>query len=133
RNPLHFADAALPPPPSGSFTATPAAASLLFLTPHPAGATPSSPTPRSSDLTVQDAYGNTVTSDTSTVTATINTGTGTLQGTTSSAADPTAATHTHHHIDSSGLKTIHFADSALTTANSGSFTVSPAAAGQLVI
>src|SRR5207237_1352 len=63
--------------------------------------------------------------------ATINSGTGTLQGTTTIAASSGVASFTNLRIDTAGAKTLHFADGALTTANSGSFTVGGAAATPL--
>src|SRR5256885_12170695 len=69
---------------------------------------------------IEDAFGNVVTTDTSSVTATINTGTGTLDGTTTIAAVGSVATFADLHIDTTGAYTLHFADGSLTSANGGS-------------
>ena len=130
---LHFADGALTAVNSGSFTVSPAAASQLALTTQPAGATAGAAFTTQPVVTVQDAYGNTVTGNSSNVTATINSGSGTLTGTATVAAVNGIASFSNLRIDTAGAKSLHFADGALTAVNSGSFTVSPAAASQLVV
>ncbi len=130
---LQLADAALTTVNSGSFTVSPAAASQLAVSTQPAGATAGAAFTTQPVVTVQDAYGNTVTGNSSSVTATLNTGSGTLAGTTTVAAVAGVASFSNLRIDAAGAKTLQFADGALTSVDSGSFTVSPAAATQLVL
>src|SRR5439155_459842 len=130
---LHFADGSLTATDATSFTVTPAAANKLAVTTQPAGATAGSAFTTQPVVKIQDAFGNTVTTDTSTVTVSLSAGTGPLQGTTSIAAVAGIATSTNLRLDNSGAKTLHFADGALTTADSSSFTVATAAASTLTV
>src|SRR5205814_1007540 len=116
---------------SGSFTLSPGAASQLVVATDPAGATAGAAFATQPTVKVEDAYGNTVTTDSSNITATINSGTGSLQGTTTLASSSGIATFTNLRIDTTGAKTLHFTDSALTTTNTNSFTVNAAAAATL--
>src|SRR5205085_1880831 len=120
---LHFADGALTTANSGSFTVNYARSEERRVGKDPGGGTAGSAFATQPVVKVEDAYGNVVTSDSSNVTATLSSGTGTLQGTTTIAASSGVATFTNLRIDTTGAKTLHFADGALTTANSGSFTV----------
>ena len=89
-------------------------------------------------VTIQDAGGNTISSDTSTVTLAIqvNPGSGTLSGTVSKAAVAGVA-----DFSASGLSinkagtgyTIRASDGALTVADSSTFNIVPAAAAKLVV
>ncbi len=112
---------------------SPAAASQLALTTQPAGATAGSVFGTQPVVSVQDAYGNTVTGNSSSVTATLNTGSGALAGTTTVAAVNGIVSFSSLRIDTAGAKTLQFTDGALTAVNSGSFTVSPAAAATLQV
>ncbi len=112
---LHFADGALTAVNSGSFTVSPAAASQLVLSSQPAGATAGAPFTTQPLVTVQDAFGNTVTGDSSSVTATINTGSGTLAGTATIAAVNGIASFSNLRIDTAGAKTLQLTDGALTS------------------
>src|SRR5207247_10281934 len=84
-------------------------------------------------LALHDAYGPPATGVTPPLTATLIPYTAPLRATTSIAAVAGVATFSNLRIDSSGAKTLHFADGALTTTNSGSFTVTPAAASRLAV
>src|SRR5207253_920964 len=125
---LRFTDAALTLADANSFTVTPAAANKLAVTTQPAGATAGAAFVTQPSVTVQDQFGNTVTTDSSTVTVNLQVGSGSLQGTLTKAAVNGAATFTNLRLDSAAdSKTLHFADGALTPADSSSFTVSPGA------
>ncbi len=130
---LHFTDGALTAVDTSPFTVSAAAASQLALTTQPAGATAGAAFTTQPVVTIQDAFGNTVTGNSTSVTATINTGSGSLQGTTTVAAVAGVVSFSNLRIDSAGAKTLQLTDGALTSVNSGSFTVSPGAASQLVV
>ncbi|MEI8194346.1 MAG: cadherin-like domain-containing protein, partial [Phycisphaerae bacterium] len=83
--------------------------------------------------TVQDQYGNTVTTNSSNVTIATNTGPGTLSGTTTIAAVNGIATFSNLSLTTAGSYTIKVTDGALTLATSGSFSVSAGIASQLLI
>jgi len=82
---------------------------------------------------VEDQYGNVVTTDTSSVTIALATGTGTLAGTKTLAAVAGVATFSTLSLNQAGSFTLSVTDGSLTAATSNSFTISPAAASQLVI
>ncbi len=130
---LQLTDGALTSVNASPFTVSPAAAAQLAVSTQPAGATAGAPFATQPVVTVQDAYGNTVTGDTSSVTATLNTGSGTLAGTTTVAAVNGIASFSNLRIDTAGAKTLQLADGALTSVNTSPFTVSPAAASQLAL
>src|SRR5581483_2398865 len=106
----------------------------LAVTTQPAGATAGSAFSTQPVVKIEDAYNNVVTSDTSTVTVALNSGTGPLQGPTSKAAVAGVASFTNLRLDdASDAKVLRFTDGALTLADANSFTVSPAAASKLVV
>src|SRR5439155_704634 len=125
---------------TGSITGTqngisvaPGAADKLSLRTQPAGATAGSAFSTQPVVAVEDAFGNTVTSDTSSVVVSLGSGSGSLQGTLTKAAVNGVATFTNLRIDASGAKTLHFTDGSLTAADSSSFTVAPDAANKLAL
>src|SRR5205085_6053085 len=71
---------------SASVTVSPAGASQLVVTTQPGAATAGSALGTQPVVAVEDAYGNTVTSDSSSVTVSLGSGTGPLQGTLTKAA-----------------------------------------------
>ena len=85
-------------------------------------------------VAVEDAFGNVVTSNTSTVTIAVGSGPGglTAGSTTSVAAVSGVATFSNLVLDTAGTYTLKATDGALTSVTSGNITVSPAAASQLV-
>ena len=120
---------------SSTFNITDAAASQLIFTTDPtitvAGVS-ISPVVR---VSVEDAFGNVVTSDTSNVTVTIgaNPGSGTLSGTATVAAVGGVAMFSNLSINKAGTGyTLSAADGGLTTGTSSTFNISPASASQVV-
>src|SRR5207245_963940 len=82
---------------------------------------------------VEDQFNNVVTSDSSTVTLTLSTGTFEGGSTTATAAAASGvATFSTLKIDVAGSYTVSATDGSLTAATSSSFTISAAAASQLV-
>jgi hypothetical protein len=84
-------------------------------------------------VSVEDQFGNLITGDTSSITLSIATGTGTLQGTTTVAAVGGVATFGDLVIDEAGAFTLHAADGPLAAADSESFTINPDVATHVVI
>jgi hypothetical protein len=125
---LTASDGALTPAPSSSITISPAAASKLVITTQPTNAVVGASIGTVS-VAVEDVYGNIVTGNSSTVTLA---GTG-LTGTTSVAAVNGVATFTGLSMTQSGSYTLSATDGTLTPATTSSITISPAAAGKLVI
>src|SRR6185295_10253137 len=119
---------------SGAFTITPAAATKLAFTVQPSSATAGVAIAPAVQVTVQDAFSNTVTSSTASITVAIGTnpGGGALSGTTTVAAVNGVATLANLSIDKSGTGyTLTAAAAALTGATSSAFNISPAAASKL--
>ncbi len=83
---------------------------------------------------VEDAYGNLVTTDSSSVTLSLPTGLagGTLGGTTTARASGGVATFAGLSITRTGNYTLRASDQSLAAASSGAFTITPAAASKLV-
>jgi phosphoribosylcarboxyaminoimidazole (NCAIR) mutase len=118
---------------SASITIGAAAANKLSFTQSPGDTTAGVAFASQPKVTVQDQYGNTVTSDTSSVTIAVTGGAATLSG---CAANPTAATagvatFGGCTITTAGTYTLTATDGSLTSAVSGSFTIGPAAANKL--
>ena len=82
-------------------------------------------------VTVEDAGGNTVTTDSSTVTLTANGGAGVITGCSQTETDGVVA-FSGCSINTDGTYTITAADSTLTTASSGSIVVGTGVPAQLV-
>jgi hypothetical protein len=126
---LTATDGSLASAASSSFSITVGAAAKLAFTQQPAGAVALTAFTTQPKVTVQDAGGNTVTTDSSSITLAITTGTGTSGATLGCAANPQAA--------SSGVATfsgckinkwgtgyqLHATDGSLTASDSNSFTV----------
>src|SRR5207248_1198128 len=118
---------------SSSFNVTVGAAAQLVFTQQPAGATGGSAFTTQPKVTVQDAGGNTVTSDSSTITLTIGTNpaSGTLSACTQAESNG-VITFSNCKLDKAGNGyTLHATDGALTATDSSSFNVTVGAATQL--
>ena len=117
---------------SGSFTISPASpAELAFAQQPPADGTAGAVLSPAVTVTVQDQFGNTVTTNNSTITLTLSGGTFASGGNTVTVnAASGVATFNNLVIDAAGPYTLTASDGMLTGATSGSFTVSPAAAAE---
>jgi len=127
---LRAADGNLTNGTTGSFAITPAAASHLVITQAPASGAAGAL--NAIAVSVEDQFGNVVTSDTSTITLSANNGPGDLLGTTSVAAANGVAMFNNLALHLGGTYTLSAADSGLTGATSGNFTIASAPASQLV-
>ena len=132
---LTAADGALTGATSSPFNITPGAAAKLAFSTSPNTSTAGAAFGTQPLVTVQDAFGNTVTTDSSSVTVAIGTNPsgGTLSGTTTVAAVNGVATFAGLSIDKAGSGyTLTAADDSLTGATSNTFTINPGAASQFV-
>src|SRR5439155_1407815 len=121
----------LPSVASGSFTISAAAANQLAFQQQPSNATAGAAISPAVTVHVADSFGNNVPGVS--VTMTINSGSGTLSGTTSQTAVGTCqATCCNLRIDLVGAKSLTAASGSLPSAVSSSFSISAAAASQLV-
>ena len=114
---------------SGSFNVTPAAASKLVFTTQPGNTIVGTSISPAIGVSVEDAYGNVVTSNTSTVTLTLSSGTFTSGSNTATAvASGGVATFSNHlSITKTGTGyRLTAKDGSLTGATSGSFNVTAA-------
>ncbi len=127
---LSVTDGGLTPGTTSSFTISPDVAHHLSITTQPSNVAAGAS--NTAVAKVLDQYGNVVTGDTSAVTISIASGTGTLLGTTTVNAVAGVATFSGLSIQKSGSFTLSVADGSLTGATSSSFTVSAAAASQVV-
>ena len=118
---------------SNSFTITvPGMAAKLGFTQQPTGAQAGVAISPAVTVAVQDASGNTITTDASSVTLTLGSGTFASGGSTVTAAAVNGvATFSGLVIDAVAGYTLTAGDGSLTDAISGSFTISPAAAAKL--
>jgi hypothetical protein len=111
-----------------------AAASKVVFGQQPTNATAGVALSPAVTVKVEDTFGNVVTGDNSTVTLTLSSGT--FEGgftTATAAASSGVATFSTLKIDVAGSYTLSATDGALTGATSNAFTISAAAASQLVI
>ncbi len=130
---LHATDGSLAAADGTAFDIMPAAAKRLAFTQSPGSAVAGVAFAPQPQVTVQDQYGNTVTTDSSNVTIAVTGGTATLSG---CAANPKAAisgvaTFSDCTITKAGTYTVTATDGSLTAAESGSFTISAADANKL--
>src|SRR5262249_59981568 len=115
--------------PSTLFSITPPAATSRALVPHPTPPAAGAVIPPAVTVAVRDAFGNTVTNDTSTVTLTLSSGT--FSGgssTVSAAAVNGVATFGNLVINAAGSYTLAASDGTLTGATSNPFTITGATA-----
>ncbi len=122
---LQAADAALTAS-STSFNVTPAAAKKLVFTQQPTATMASTPIAPTIVVTVEDTFGNVVTSDSSLITLAIKSGphSAILSGTLAEAAVNGAATFADIEAPTAGTYTLSAADGRLTSAVSNSFLIS---------
>ena len=106
---------------SASFTVSPAAAATLAFVQQPTTVGLNSPITPAVTVQVRDAYGNAVTTDSSTVSVSVNSGPGALGGTTAVAAVNGLATFSNLILAVSGAYVLVASDGALTTTTSSSF------------
>ncbi|HYV48395.1 MAG TPA: hemagglutinin, partial [Myxococcaceae bacterium] len=119
---------------STAFNINPGAASRLAFTTQPTSATAGVSLSPAVHVTVQDAFGNTVTSSTASITVAIGTnpGGGALSGTTTVAAVAGVATFSNLSVDKAGTGyTLTAASSPLTGATSSTFNITAAAAAKV--
>jgi uncharacterized repeat protein (TIGR03803 family) len=129
---LTASDGVLTSATSGSFTVTPAAASKVVYSVQPSNVAAGIADSPSIVVDVEDQFGNVATSNSSNVTLAVASGPGSASGTLTVAASSGVATFANVKLDTAGSYTLSATDGALTTATSGSFTVSPAAASKVV-
>jgi hypothetical protein len=131
---LSATDGSLAGATSSAFTIDPAAASKLVITNEPSNTTAGSAISRAVTVAVEDRYGNVVPTDSSTVTASLSTGTFADGSTTETAADVDGvATFSGLTINRSGSYSLAATDGSLTGATSPIFTIDPAAPSKLLI
>ncbi len=122
---------ALTPGDSALFTVNPGAATNLVFTTQPANAVAGGALPGPPTITVQDNFGNTVTSSTASITIAIgaNPGNGTLSGTTTRSAVGGLASFSDLTINKAGVGyTLSAASATLASATSSSFDIAPGGA-----
>ena len=130
---LAASDGSLTGATSNSLTISPAAASKLVFGQQPTNATAGVAISPAVTVKVEDAYGNVVTSNSSTVTLTLSSGTFASGSSTATAtASKGVATFSGLKIDTAGSYTLAASDGSLTGATSNSLAISPAAASKLV-
>ncbi len=120
---LRFSDGALAPVDSVPFNVTVGAPFKLAIQTQPSLATGGSPFGVQPVVLVQDDDHNTITSDTSNVTAWIFSGSGTLSGTTTVSAVGGVATFTNLRLDNVGEYVLRFTDATLQVIDTDPFTV----------
>jgi ELWxxDGT repeat protein len=113
---------------------TAAAASKLIFAQQPSTTTAGRAISPAVTVQVQDAYGNLVTSDSSTVTLTLSSGTfAGSSATVSAAASSGVASFSTLKIDIAGSYTLKANDGSLTAATSAGFTISPAGPSKFIL
>ncbi len=132
---LSFSGAGLKAGPTGSIVVSPAAAAKLVIQSQPSQtATAGTAFKDQPVIDEEDQYGNILTGDsTTTVTAQVASGTGTLAGGTSATVKAGVATFSTLADDTAGTITLAFTGAGLTSPASVSIVVSPASASQLVV
>jgi len=130
---LSFSDGGLTPATTGTITVGSASAVKLVLEQTPTSGTAGQALSPSVTVAVEDVFGNVVTSDASTVTVTLTSGSaGFAAGsTTSVSAAGGVATFSYLIFDTAGSYTLSLGDGGLTGAATGPIAVSPASASQL--
>ncbi len=120
---------------SSSITISPATASKLVITQAPTTGTAGQSLGTALKVSVEDTFGNVVTSNTSTVAVAIASGPGTFGSgsTTSVAAVNGVATFSNVSLAAAGTYTLSVTDGSLTSATSGSIVVSASSAAKLAI
>lgn len=129
---FNAADGALTGAKSNSFSVVAAAASQLVFIGEPSGGVAGAAI-SAVDVSVEDQFNNLVTGDTSQVTISLNSGPGSLSGTTSATVSSGVAKFTNLIFSQGGTYSLSATDGGLTSAVSTSFNISAAAATKLVI
>jgi hypothetical protein len=114
-------------------TVTPAGASQLAFAQQPSSTAAGQAISPAVTVVLEDAYGNMVSSNSSTVTETLSSGAFAGGSSTSSAASGGVATFSALTIDKAGSYTLTATDGTMTSAVSGWFAVTPTAASTLVV
>src|SRR5205085_1470398 len=130
---LHATDGVLTAADSSAFSVTVGAAAKLAITQQPSSSTGGTAFATQPKVTVQDAGGNTVTTDSSTLTLAIGTnpGGGSLSGCSSSETSG-VFTLSGCKIDKTGTGyTLHATDASLTATDSSSFNITVGSAAQI--
>ncbi len=132
---LSVSDGSLTAATTATITVSPGAASQLVVTQTPATGTAGQALGTALKVAVEDAFGNTIASNASTISVTVASGPGSLASgsTTAIAATSGVATFSNLIFNTAGNYTLTVSDGSLTAATTGSVTVSPAAASKLVI
>ncbi|MEX2585039.1 MAG: Ig-like domain-containing protein, partial [Balneolaceae bacterium] len=119
---------------SGTITVLPRPASTMEIQTQPSSsATAGSVFSTQPQIRFKDSYGNIVTNDNSTqVTVSIASGSGTLLGQTTQTASNGIVTFDDLQINQAGTVTLHFQSSGFNTLTSSTITISPAAASKLL-
>ena len=131
---LDFADGSLTAGPSTGVTVTVAASKLVFHAESSATATAGQPFSVQPVIYEEDVFGNLITTDNTTiVTASIASGAGPLQGTTSVTMSGGIATFTNLADDTAETITLAFSGAGFTAGPTPSIAVAPTAATKLVI
>ncbi len=133
---LHFSDGSLTPVDSAPFSVVVGPAAKLAIQTQPAGAVDDEPLITQPVILVQDAGGNTVTTDASTVTASIQTNPvgGTVSGSVTAVAVNGVATFSGLVLEDAGVGyVLRFSDGALSTVDSVPFNVTVGAPFKLAI
>jgi hypothetical protein len=130
---LSLSDGALTGVSTGSITISPAVASQLLIQQSPTSGTAGHALSPSVTVAVEDAFGNVITNDASTVTVAVATGPGgfTSASTTNVAAVNGVATFSNLLLDTAGTYTLTVTDGTLTSETSGNVVVGAATASQL--
>ncbi len=128
---LTAADGSLANGTSSSFNVTPAAASQLVITQAPVSTTAG--TLGTMTIAIKDQYGNVATTNNSNVTVALASGNATLGGTMTLAATNGIATFSAVTLTKAGTYSLAFTDGLLSSATSGTFTITPTAATHLAL
>jgi len=132
---LSLSDGTLTAATTGTITIVAGSATQLVLQQSPTSGTAGQALSPSVTVAVEDSFGNVITGDTSTVTVAVATGPAGFDAgsTTSMAAVGGVATFSNLLFDTTGNFTLSVSDGGLTGATTGSITISPALASQLVL
>ena len=132
---LSLSDGTLTAATTGTITIVAGSATQLVLQQSPTSGTAGQALSPSVTVAVEDSFGNVITGDTSTVTVAVATGPAGFDAgsTTSMAAVGGVATFSNLLFDTTGNYTLSVSDGGLTRATTGSITISPASASQLVL
>jgi hypothetical protein len=118
---LNATDGSLTHATSSAFTVSPAAATKLAFTQQPSFVTINTTITPAITVSVEDQFGNVITSNSSTVTIAKASGPGTLSGTLTAAASNGVATFSNLSVNTEGNYTLQATDGSLTSATSNSF------------